>query len=217
MKSRLSRFFRVGFFLAIYLPILVLRGAAGGDPSPTPTPASADSAKPDARKLDYVLQPQDLIRVQILREEDLNREVRVSQELTVALPLIGTIDLRGKTVRQAEEEIRKAYDAEYLVNPQVNVFVIEYWKRFVKVFGAVNSPGVVVFPPEEGLTLLGAISRAGGFSRLADTKKVILSRTAPDGKTETSTVNAEDLLKRGTGADVALLPDDIINVGERIL
>jgi polysaccharide export outer membrane protein len=125
--------------------------------------------------------------------------------------------LRGKTVRQAEEEIRKAYDAEYLVNPQVNVFVIEYWKRFVKVFGAVNSPGVVVFPPEEGLTLLGAISRAGGFSRLADTKKVILSRTAPDGKTETSTVNAEDLLKRGTGADVALLPDDIINVGERIL
>jgi hypothetical protein len=73
MKSRLSRFFRVGFVLAIYLPILVLRGAAGGDPSPTPTPASADSAKPDARKLDYVLQPQDLIRVQILREEDLNR------------------------------------------------------------------------------------------------------------------------------------------------
>lgn len=168
-------------------------------------------------KIDYILQPQDLIRVQILREEELNREVRVSQELTVALPLIGIIDLKGKTVREAEEEIRRAYDNDYLVNPQVNVFVAEYWKRFVKVFGAVNSPGVVVFPPEEGLTLLGAVSRAGGFSRLADNKKVIITRTDLSGHTETSTINADDLLKRGTGEDVPLMPDDVINVGERIL
>lgn len=208
------RLFHVSFLLAIYLPF---SAAFGADMARESAATTDEAPKADSRKADYILQPQDLIRVQILREEELNREVRVSQELTVALPLIGIVDLKGRTVRQAEEEIRRAYDKDFLVNPQVNVFVIEYWKRFVKVFGAVNSPGVVVFPPEEGLTLLGAISRAGGFSRLADNKKVILTRTNPEGRTETLTINADDLLKRGTGEDVPLLPDDIINVGERIL
>lgn len=202
------------FLLAIHLPFSVSLGAGEAKEA---APAAESPPKVEVQKSAYFLQPHDLIRVQILREEDLNREVRVSQELTVALPLVGIIDLKGRTARQAEDEIRKAYDKDYLVNPQVNVFVIEYWKRSVKVFGAVNTPGVVIFPPEEGLTLLGAISRAGGFSRLADNKKVILTRTSSDGRSETTTINADDLLKRGTGEDLPLMPDDIINVGERIL
>jgi polysaccharide export outer membrane protein len=213
MNFRVTLVSSVFFVLTSNLPLRAAEERIQTDVAGT----VAGGGKPDAVKGDYILQPQDLIRVQILREEELNREVRVSQELTVALPLIGIVDLKGKTVRQAEEDIRNAYDKDFLVNPQVNVFVIEYWKRFVKVFGSVNAPGVVVFPPEEGLTLLGAISRAGGFSRLADNKRVILTRTTPDGRAETSTINADDLLKRGTGEDVPLLPDDVINVGERIL
>ncbi len=213
MNFRVTLVSSVLFVLAANLPLWAAEERIPTDAAGT----VVGGGKADAVKGDYILQPQDLIRVQILREEELNREVRVSQELTVALPLIGIVDLKGKTVRQAEEDIRNAYDKDFLVNPQVNVFVIEYWKRFVKVFGSVNAPGVVVFPPEEGLTLLGAISRAGGFSRLADNKRVILTRTTPDGRAETSTINADDLLKRGTGEDVPLLPDDVINVGERIL
>jgi len=211
MNYRLSRVIWASLLLASYLPL------AAAEPGNAPGEGGPIGVRGEVAKGDYILQPQDLIRVQVLREEDLNREVRVSQELTIALPLIGIVDLKGKTVRQAEEEIRRLYDKDYLVNPQVNVFVIEYWKRFVKVFGAVNAAGVVVFPPEEGLTLLGAISRAGGFSRLADKQRVILTRTAPDGRTETTTINADDLLRRGTGEDVPLQPDDVINVGERIL
>jgi len=212
MNFRLPRHLLGIFLIAIHLP---LRAAEPGVSGKDELQSSAKSGG-EVVKGDYILQPQDLIRVQVLREENLDREVRVSQELTVALPLIGIVDLRGKTVRQAEEEIRRLFDKDYLVNPQVNVFVIEYWKRFVKVFGSVNSAGVVVFPPEEGLTLLGAISRAGGFSRLADKQKVILTRTLPDGRTQTSTINADDLLRRGTGEDVPLQPEDVINVGEKI-
>lgn len=212
MRRHLYGLFLLAIHLLLWEPLMLI-AADGKDTAASPEAP----AKTEDQKSAYILQPHDLIRVQILREEDLNREVRVSQELTIALPLVGVIDLKGKTARQAEEQIRQAYDKDFLVNPQVNVFVIEYWKRTVKVFGAVNTPGVVIFPPEEGLTLLGAISRAGGFSRLADNKKVILTRTSSDGRTETTTVNADDLLKRGTGEDVPLLPDDIINVGERIL
>ena len=122
---------------------------------------------------DYVLQPSDFIRVQIFQEDDLTRDVRISQEMSIMLPLIGSVTLGGKTVRQAEEWVRSLYDRSYLVNPQINIIILEYGKRTVNVLGSVNTPGAVPFPAEQGLTLLDAVARAGGFSRLADRKSVV--------------------------------------------
>lgn len=183
------------------------------------TTAKSDTAKPDASKADtiksdYVLQPQDLIRVQIFQEEELNREVRISQECSVSLPLIGTVDLKGKTARQAEEFIRALYDRDYLVNPNINLIVLEYKKLNVYVLGAVGSPGVVQFPQEEGLTLIQAITRAGGFARIADRKHVSLKRTTADGKTENRTINADEIVKGPTDAAWPLQPGDLISVPE---
>ena len=178
----------------------------------------ADAAKAEAPgKLDYVLQPSDLIRVQVFQEEDLNREVRISQENSVTLPLIGTVDLTGKTARQAEELIRSLYERDFLMHPQVNLIVLEYVPRNVFVLGSVGTPGVVLFPREQGLTLLDAISRAGSFNRLADKKHVTLKRTNADGKSETYTINAEDLAKGNTTETWPLMPNDVITVPERIL
>ena len=177
----------------------------------------SDSPRVEATKVDYVLQPSDLIRVQIFQEEELNREVRISQEHTVNLPLIGSVELSGKTARQAEEMIRRLYDRDFLVNPQVNLIVIEYAPRNVFVSGSVLTQGVVPFPREQGLTLIDAISRAGGFSRLADKKHVTLKRTNADGKPETFTINAEDLAKGDSTETWPLQPNDVITVPERIL
>lgn len=174
----------------------------------------AEVTKVAAAKSDYVLQPQDLLRVEVFQEDDIKREVRLSQESSVNVPLIGTVDLKGKTARQAEELIRAAYDRDYLVNPQVNLFVVEYAKRYVYVLGAVNTPGVVIFPPEEGLTLTQAIARAGGYARIADKKHVTLKRTNDDGKTETSTINADDLARGRTDESWPLQPNDTIWVPE---
>ena len=168
-------------------------------------------------KSDYVLQASDLIRVQIFQEDDLTREVRVSQEYSIVLPMIGSVDVRGKTLRQAEEIIRDRYDRDFLVNPQVNVIVLEYAKRTVNVMGSVNQPGAVLFPQEEDLSLLDAISRAGGFNRLADRKRVKLSRTLPDGRTESTEINADDLIKSGNTKSFILQRDDVIFVPERLL
>ena len=178
----------------------------------------ADAAKADAPgKLDYVLQPSDLIRVQIFQEEDLNREVRISQECSVNLPLIGTVDLMGKTARQAGDLIRDLYERDYLVHPQVNLIVVEYVPRNVTVAGSVGAQGLVPFPREQGLTLIDAISRAGGFTRLADKKRVTLKRTNADGESHTFTINAEDLMKGDTTDTWPLQPNDVITVPERIL
>ncbi len=177
----------------------------------------SNSPKPEISKLDYVLQASDLIRVQIFQEDDLNREVRISQENTVKLPLIDTVSLKDKTVRQAEEYIRDLYGRDYLAKPQVNLFVLEYAPRRVFIAGAVNKPGVVLFQQEQGLTLIDAISRADSFNRLADKKRVTLKRTKSDGATETFTINVEELLKGDSNQTWPLQPNDVINVPEKIL
>ncbi len=168
-------------------------------------------------KADYMLQPADLIRVEIFQEEDLKREVRISQEFTVTLPLIDTIDLRGKTARQAESYIRDLYARDFLVKPQVNLFVLEYAPRRVYVAGAVTTPGEVLFQQEQGLNLIAAISRAGSFNRLADQKRVTLKRTLSDGTSETKIINVEELMKGESNETYPLQPGDVINVKERIL
>lgn len=166
---------------------------------------------------DYVLQPADLIRVVIFQEPDLQREVRITQEHTITLPLLGSIDVKGKTVRQAEEIIRARYDKDYLVNPQVNLTVLEYVENIVQVVGAVNSPGVVKFPPEQKLTLVEAIARAGGQARIADLRKVRLTRLNAEGQTENFTVNVDELMKGGSAEQWVLIKGDVIFVPERLL
>lgn len=166
---------------------------------------------------DYVLRPSDLVQIQIFQEPDLDRVVRITQENTITLPLIGTVDVKDRTVRQTEELIRSLYDKDYLVNPQINLTVMEYSERTVQVVGAVNSPGAVPFPPEQKLTLVEAIARAGGQSRIADLRKVRLSRTTADGRIENFTVNVDELMKQGSGEQWYLTKGDVIFVPERIL
>lgn len=177
--------------------------------------AADSSSKATAPKADYVLQPSDLLRIEVFQEEDFKQEVRISQEFSINLPLIGRVNLQGRTLREAQSLIRDLYNKDYLVNPQVTVTVIDYAKTSVNVLGSVNNAGPIQFPPEQGMTLMDAITKAGGFNRLADKKKVALTRTV-DGKTERTLINTEDILK-GTAKDIPLLKDDVINVPESLL
>ena len=209
-------------FRLLVLSFIVFMATACGFAASEVRPVTEAKAKSDIRadatdKADYVLQPSDLIRVKVFQEEGLTNEMRVSQAFTVSLSLIGEIDVRNLTVRKAQEHIRSLYDRDYLVNPQVSLIVLEYSKRSVNVLGSVNGQGQVQFPPEQGLTLLDAISKAGGFSRLADRKRVKLTRTSPDGKKETLIINADDIAGGATTETWPLIPDDVIFVPERVL
>ena len=179
-----------------------------------PEPSSISTPAPPA---DYVLQPYDLIGIVVFQEPDLGRDVRLSGESTINLPLIGSVNLTGKTIRSAQETIRRLYDQDYLVNPQVNITVKEYAKQDVNVLGSVNSPGAVSLPPGQPLNLLDAITRAGGFTRLADRKKIKLTRLNGDGKTSTSVINADDIIQSNTADSWVLSKGDVIFVPERIL
>jgi polysaccharide export outer membrane protein len=205
MKPRFPRL----FFLSLALAAGLCLVRAGDAPAPTPAPLPAQEA-------DYNLQASDLIRVEVFQEDGLKREVRLSQDYTVTLPLIGTISLKGMTVRQANDMIQKLYDQDYLVNPQVSVSVLEYSVRTVNVLGAVTKAGAVTFPPEQSMNLLDAIAGAGGFTRLADRSKIKLTRQMVDGKNEAHIIDADEIIQGQTKKDWPLQKGDVIYVPERV-
>ena len=201
--------------LAAFLPLVAPCLIAAAEPQPA---ASSTAENPSSSSsTDYLLQPFDLLEVVVFQEPDLQRQVRVTDGYDLALPLIGVVNVRGLTVHKAEELIRNLYNARYLVNPQINITVLEYAKVTVNVLGAVNSPGTIIIPPEQPLKLLDAITRAGGFSRLADRKHVKVSRLAADGRTATSIVNADEIIQSTTPDSWLLQKGDVIYVPERIL
>lgn len=183
----------------------------------TPAIAGKKEVKPTSQLATYKLRPMDLVKIQVFQEAELDRELRVSQDHTIAVPLIGVVDVRDLSVRDAEALITDLYQRDYLVNPQLNITVTEYSQRNINVLGAVNVPGSILIPPEKNLTLLDAIARSGGFSRLANRNKVSLTRTKPDGQTVNFIINADQLVSGDTNNRSTIQDGDIIFVPERIL
>ena len=172
------------------------------------------------RRLDYVLQPQDSLKIFIFQHEDLNKQmdsVQVSPEHTVSLPLVGTISVRGLTARQAENAIREAFDRDFIVNPQVGVVVVKYAERSVNVLGQVGKPDRVPFPQEKGLTIIEAITLAGGPTRLADLRRVKLTRKQADGDSVVEEIDVSAMMNKGSKDAVQLKTGDVIYVPERII
>lgn len=164
----------------------------------------------------YLLNPSDLLRIEVFQEQELFREVRVAGDGSIVLPLIGKLYVGGKSIFDAEKLITELYNRDYLVNPQINVTVTEYALRRVNVIGQVNKPGIVIFPPEEEMVLLEAISLAGGFNRFADKGKVTLTRSLLNGKTETFQIDTRKLISGDNSSTWNLQKDDVIFVSERV-
>src|ERR1700749_793012 len=66
-------------------------------------------------RISYKLQPMDLLKVQVYQEPELDREVRVSRGRTIVLPLIGTVDVKSRTLNETEQLIVDLYNRDYLV------------------------------------------------------------------------------------------------------
>ena len=161
----------------------------------------------------YRITPNDTIRVKVYQEDDLTSDLRISKDGSTTFPLLGTLNLAGKTVEEATGLIRDLLAKDYLVNPQVTLTVTEYAKRRFTVLGQVGKPGIFDFPNEEGMTLLQAIGMAGGFTRLARSGKVTITRTA--GGRKTMSVDVKANTNNSDTKQFEILPDDTISVDER--
>lgn len=123
---------------------------------------------------DQLLSANDVLEINVYNADSLNRTVQVDSSGRVSLPLIGVKTAAGKSVRQFEEELEKAYGASYLQSPDITVFVKESASQRVTIDGEVAKSGL--YPVSAGTTLLDAIALAGGFRDVADQSKVYIFR-----------------------------------------
>jgi polysaccharide export outer membrane protein len=165
----------------------------------------------------YLLRPSDLIYFAVFNEPDLTKEVRVEANGEIRLHLIGSVEVAGLSLEDAQEKVRRLYDRDYLVNPQISMQVLEYAPRRVQVLGEVNRPGFVPIPPDRGLTLIEAITGANGFRPAANKRKVSLKRELPNGTSEVIEVNVDRLMQDRESKDIPLRDGDTIFVRESIL
>lgn len=113
---------------------------------------------------DYLLGPTDLLAVSVYDFPDLSRELRISEDGLISLPLLKeSILAAGRSRKELEQAIAAALQAQGIVNsPQVNVFIKEYRARVVTVVGAVRAP--MAYHLMGPTPLVELISRAGGLA-----------------------------------------------------
>jgi polysaccharide export outer membrane protein len=162
----------------------------------------------------YTLKPLDVLRVDVFQEPDLQKEVRVSAEGSITLPLIGEVYVKDMTVESARRLVTDRYNADYLVNPQVTMLVLSYQERRIHVHGQVNQPGPVLIPPEENMTLSQAISGARGLTRLADERNIRIKRVDASGRSRVIEVDFKEILQDPQAKDIPVYDGDNIFVRE---
>ena len=170
-------------------------------------------AEPAAPTDNYRLAPDDLIQMKVYREEDMDTTVRISKDGTVNLPLLGLVRLGGKTANEASSTLRELLDRDYVVNPQVTVTVMEFTRQTFTILGQVVKPGSYRIPSQGAFTLLEALGRGGGYTRIANPANVTIKRQS-GGRETLLRINAKNLAKESSGKPFVILPGDIITIGE---
>jgi len=163
---------------------------------------------------DYRIGTRDLLEIHVFELPELNQTVRVSEDGSVSLSLIGKVNVAGLTAQELENRLAALLDAKYTKASHVTVFIKEYQK--VAVFGAVGKPGnyELVGPT----TLLQMISQAGGLTPEA-MGSIFIFRQGQDGKQTRIAIDLQDLVSKGdANLNVDLQPNDVVNIPvDRIL
>ena len=174
-----------------------------------------------AQSASYRIQPGDQLQITVLEDETLNRELLVTPDGQISVPLAGTVRVSGQTVDAVEKTIADRLASNFAVRP--NVFValssvdVTAGQYTVYVLGQVNSPGPIQI--EQGTTLLQALALAGGPARFAANKRIQLRRTdAGTGQEKLYLFNYKAVERGGSITSmIALREGDVIIVPERHL
>lgn len=164
----------------------------------------------------YKLRPLDVLTIKVFQEPDLDSVYKIGADGTIVLPLINSVRVGGLTLQDAQQLIKQLYEKEYLVNASVAIFISEYAPQRVYVIGQVNTPGDVMFPPEEQMTLSKAIAGAKGTTRLANLRSIIVKRRLADGTTKVFDVDLKAIFNDKQAKDFPVYDGDTIEVPEAI-
>lgn len=130
-------------------------------------------AQSESIELHYLIGANDLLNIFVWKEAELTQDITVMPDGRISFPMIGEIMAEGLTVTELKDIITEKL-TNYISNPVVTVLVRESRSRIIYTIGKVNSPGPYQLQP--GMTLLQALSTAGGFMEWAETKNIMVVR-----------------------------------------
>jgi polysaccharide export outer membrane protein len=147
--------------------------ALGGRPGELSAQAAAGSAAALVDASAYRVGPEDVLEISVWREDALKKEVLVRPDGGISFPLVGEVQVAGKSVGEIREELTKRLD-RFVPDPAVSVTVVKTGSQRIYVVGKVAKPGE--FPLGRYVDVLQALSMAGGLTPFADAGNIRVMR-----------------------------------------
>jgi len=177
--------------------------------NPKIPPAPPESARAAANA---GLGPGDALDIRVFDEDRFAGEYQVGDDGQIDFPMVGGVDVRGKTKDEVARLLEQKLADGYIKSPQVSVQVKQRGNREVSVLGQVNEAGSIDY--RDGLTMVQAISLAGGLGAFAAPTRVkVTRRTGVGDQTVTFEVSLSAIFN-GKSEDLVLRPGDIVFVPE---
>ncbi len=195
--------------ISFLIAALLCGGSARAQQFP-PTAAAPAIQSVEAQR-DYVIGAQDLLHISILESPELTREVRVSADGTIGLPLLpARVHVQGLMLSEAEVLLQKNYQEAGILNrPNITITVKELQSKPVTVMGAVRSPGV--FQVSGQTRLLRVLTQAGGISEEAGAIVQVI-RAGAVSAAQVERIRIQDLREGVLEANIAIYGGDTVNV-----
>ncbi|HKW34971.1 MAG TPA: polysaccharide biosynthesis/export family protein [Candidatus Acidoferrum sp.] len=179
------------------------------EPKDSKTQTTTTPGQPPAADSTYKIGAQDVLKIDVWREDQLTRTVPVRPDGKISLPLLNDVQAVGLTPMELGNIIRDELK-KYITNPQVTVSIAEINSRRVYVTGEVTHPGAFALLPN--MTVLQALTSAGGFTQFAKIKSIYVLRME-GGKQVKHSFNYKDVLNGKKHEDnIQLEPGDTIIV-----
>lgn len=171
------------------------------------------AAKMHTDPSDYLLGAGDLLEITVFESKSLNTTARVSSRGYVTLPLLGQIEIKGLTAREAEVKIEDLYRAKYIKDPHVSVFVEEHLSQRVTLVGQFKQPGTFEYPSKQ--SLLDVMALAGGLTDKAGNMVQIRRHSVRPDEPNVLLVDLDELIQEGrtdlnvdiNGGDIVFAPE----------
>jgi polysaccharide export outer membrane protein len=177
-------------------------------PPTAPAPAASVPAGPVAVDPNYVIGPDDSLKINVWNEPKFSDSLPVRPDGMITLPLVGDIRAAGRTPMQLGADITEILKKE-ITDPSVTVSILMINSKRIYFFGEVVKPGPMPLTP--AMTILQAIDTAGGLTAFASKKKIYILRGEP-GKQQKILFDYTKAIKTGNMQGIILMAGDTIVV-----
>lgn len=173
-----------------------------------PEPTVADLS---ANERAYRVGPFDVLNIDVFGSEELSKkEIQVDASGRLTFPLIGTLEVAGKTPGEVGEMMADRFRGRFIKDPQITVNLKEIFSQTVTISGEVKRAGV--YPIVGRMTLMTAIASAEGWTEFSKKGEVVVLRTVGD--QDYAALYDVRAIEKGQYGDPEIFASDIVIVGD---